>query len=127
MTQAVSSYTQTCKLRLIYLKGKLQQDRCLWCDYKLKCQKTIQIIYLQAHKQQTKYRITYLMFSRLEQGYNWCFECQTTAWKLIETFLGVINKQVRCALCIYSAKCDKIAMFDVFTSSNTQKRYKKDI
>ena len=28
MTQAVRVYTLTCKLRLMYLKVKLQQDRC---------------------------------------------------------------------------------------------------
>ena len=28
MAQAVSSYTLTCKLDLMYLKAKLQEDRC---------------------------------------------------------------------------------------------------
>ena len=127
MAQAVSSNTLKCKLRLTSLKGKLQEDRCRWCNYKLKCHKTTQITYLQENKQQTRYRITYLQVLRLEQGYGWCFERQTTAWKLIETFLGVINKQVRCTSCICNVKCVKKAIFDAFTSWNATKRYKEDI
>ena len=32
MTQAVRSYTLTCKLRLMYLKAKLQKDGFRWCN-----------------------------------------------------------------------------------------------
>ena len=38
-----------------------------------------------------------------------------------------VNKQGRCASCIYSVKCKRIGMLDVFTSSNAGKRYKEDI
>ena len=55
---------------------------------------------LKANKQQRRYPLTYLDVSKLEQGYGWCFEGQTTAWNLIEMFFEVINKQARCALCI---------------------------
>ena len=127
MTQAFSSYSLSCNLCLTYLKAKLQQDRCRWWDYKVKCHKTAKTTYLEANKQQTRYRLSYLEVSKLEKGYGWCFEMQTTAWKLIETFSEVINKQVRCASCIYSVKCKRTGMFDVFTSPNATKRYKENI
>ena len=84
----------------MYLKVKLQQDRCRWCNYKLKCHKTAEITYLEANKQQAVYHLTYLEVSKLEQKYGWCVEAQTTAWNLNGTFLAVISKQVRCASCI---------------------------
>ena len=94
---------------------------------KVKMPKTAQIRNLEASKQERKYRLKYLDVSNLQQEYGWCFEHQTTTWKLIETFLGVINKQGRCGLCIYSVELNRIGMFDVFTSSNVTKRYKEDI
>ena len=66
MTQAVRVYTLTCKLRLMYLKVKLQQDRCRW--WKLKCHKTAVIRYIEGNKQQRRYRLTYLDVSNLQQG-----------------------------------------------------------
>ena len=70
----------------MYWKAKLQQDMCRWCNYKLKCHKTAQIKYSEANKKQARYRVIYLDVSKFEQGYGWCFEGQTTALKLIETF-----------------------------------------
>ena len=99
MTQTVSSDTLTGKVPLIDLNITLQQDKCRWCNYKLKCHKTVEKTYLEQNKQQRRYRLTYLDVSKLEQRYGSCFERQTTAWKLIETFLGVINKQVRRVSC----------------------------
>ena len=84
----------------MYGKGKLQQDGCRWCKYKLKCHKTAVIRYLETNKQQRGYGVIYLDFWYLEKEYGWCFEDQTTVWKLIETFLEVINKEVRCVSCI---------------------------
>ena len=62
--------------------------------------KTVQKWYLEVNKQQRIYRLTYLEVSKLEEGYGWRFENQSTAWKLNERLLGVINKQVRYASCI---------------------------
>ena len=73
MTHTVSSYKLTSKPYLMYLKIKLQQDTCGWCNYKLKCHKTAEITYLEANKQQRRYRLTYLEVSKLEQRYGWCF------------------------------------------------------
>ena len=69
MTQTVSSFALTCKRYLRYLKAKLQQDSFRWCSYTLKCHKTAGITYLQANKQQTRYRLAYLDVSKLEQGF----------------------------------------------------------
>ena len=79
-------------------------------------------MHLEANKQQTSYRLIHLVVLKLEQGYGWCFEGQTTAWKFIETFLGVRNKQVSCGLFISSLDCNSTAMSDVFTSSNATKQ-----
>ena len=64
-----------------------------------KLQKTAGKTYLKANKQQTRYRLTYLEVSKEEKRYDWCFEGETTAWKVNVTLLGVINKKIRCVLC----------------------------
>ena len=51
-----SCYKQRNKVRLGYLECKLQHDRYGWCIFKLKCQKTIEKIYLETSKQQADYR-----------------------------------------------------------------------
>ena len=52
----------------MYLKVKLQQDTPRQFKYKLKCHKTEEITYLEANKQQIRYRLSYLEVSNLEQG-----------------------------------------------------------
>ena len=75
------------------LELKLQQDTCGWRVYKLKCHKRGEVMYLEASKQQRRYRLTHLELSRLEEKYGWCFEDESTGWETDGTFLGVENKQ----------------------------------
>ena len=90
------------------LKGKYE-----WCFSRLKCKnigailaitsentKKEEIPYIEAKKQGTKYCLTYLDVSKIEEKYDWCFEGQRTAWKTNVTLLAVINKEIRCACCI---------------------------
>ena len=60
---------------------------------RLKCLKRAEITYLQADKQQTRYRLTYLEVSKLQQSYGGCFEDHTTTPKVNGTFSAVKNKQ----------------------------------
>ena len=51
-----SGYKQGNKASLVYLKCKLQRDRYGWWILKLKCQKTVERIYLETSKEETRYR-----------------------------------------------------------------------
>ena len=46
-TNDFSSYKLTSKMSLVYLEVKLQQYSCVYCIYKLKCHKTVEISYLE--------------------------------------------------------------------------------
>ena len=81
------------KVCLVYLQSKLQQDKYSWCIYVLKYLKSKGKTHLDAKKQQKRYRLTYLVLSKLEQSYGWCFEDQRTTPKVNETFSAVKNKQ----------------------------------
>ena len=138
MTQDAGSYILSWKLHLMYFKAKVQQGRCRWCNYKLECHKTVEKPYLEANKQQRRYRLTYLDVLKLEEEYGWCFEGQSTAWKLIEAFLGVINKQVKACLvylkcktqqdryvwCIYKFKCHKTVQRRYLVTSKQQTKHR---
>ena len=50
-------------------------------------------MYLEANKQQTKYRLTYFEVSKMENWYGCCFEVQIIASKINGTFLVLTNKQ----------------------------------
>ena len=81
------------KVCLVYIQGKLRQDSCGYCNYKLKCLKKEEISYFQANKQQTRYRLTYLELSKLEQRYGRCFEGQSTTPKFNGTLSAIKKKQ----------------------------------
>ena len=66
----------------------------------VKPQKTMELKYLEINKEQTKNLLKNLNVSRLEKMYDWCFQSQRTASKGNETFLAVINKEIRHAWCI---------------------------
>ena len=62
-----------------------------------KLQKTAGKTYLKANKQQTRYRLTYLEVSKEEKRYDWCFEGETTAWKVnCYAFRGYKQKNKVC-------------------------------
>ena len=56
MISFFSGYKQRTKIGLTYLERKLQQDTYGSCIFKLKCHKTEDKSYLQARKQQPRYR-----------------------------------------------------------------------
>ena len=63
-------------------------------------QKTAQLTYLEANKQQTKYRVTYPEPWKLQKRSDWCFQGQRNAWKVNGRFLGIINKEIKGTSCI---------------------------
>ena len=46
---------------------------------RIKVQKIAELTYLEANKQQTKYRLTYLESWKLQRTYDWCFQGQSNA------------------------------------------------
>ena len=74
------------------------------------------ITYLKPNREGTRYVLTYLEISKEEQMYDWCFEGESTAWKVNVTFLMVINKETTCLWRIKSGNCTKIGMVDAFSS-----------
>ena len=81
------------KVCLVYSQSKLQQDIYSWCIYLLKCLKSKEKTHLEASKQQTMSRLTYLDVSKMEKWYCWCFEVQIIALKIDQTFSAVKNKE----------------------------------
>ena len=67
---------------------------------RVKKQKTAELKYLEANKQQTQYRLTYLESSRLQKRHDWRFQGQRNAWKVNVRFLRIINKEITRAWCI---------------------------
>ena len=68
----------------------------------LKCLKTVEITYLQAEEQQTRYCLTYLELWKKEQRYGWCFQDRRTTPKVNEHFqpLKANNK-----VCLVHLQC----------------------
>ena len=62
------------KVCLVYSQYKLQQDRYSWCIYLLKYLKSKEKTHLEASKQQTRSRLTYLDVWKMEKWYGLCFE-----------------------------------------------------
>ena len=54
---------------LVYLEGKLQQDRWASGSHNLKCLKTAGVMYFEASKQQTRHRATYFEVSKMKKAY----------------------------------------------------------
>ena len=52
-----SSYKKRKKMWLVCLGGKLGDDSYGWCIFRLKCQKTVEIRYLEKNKQERRYRL----------------------------------------------------------------------
>ena len=57
----------------------------------VKLEKTEEIMFLKANKEQTRYRLIYLHASKSKKRYDWCFERKMTEWKGNVTFLAVKN------------------------------------
>ena len=77
----------------VYLQSTLQPDRYSWIIYLLKCLKSKEKAQLEASKQQTRSRLTYLDVSKMQKWYSWCFEVQIIASKIDGTFAAVKNEQ----------------------------------
>ena len=80
----------------------------------VKLQKTAEIAHLKAKKQRTRYRVTYLEFSKKVKQYNLYFQGKRTKGKVNVTFLAAINKEIGCAFCIYSLNYNRKSMVDAF-------------
>ena len=51
-----TAYKDRNKKWVVYLERKLQEDGYGWCIFMYKCKKTVEKMYLETSKQQTKYR-----------------------------------------------------------------------
>ena len=80
----------------------------------VKLQKRAELMYLEAKKQETRYRLRYSDVSTQEKRYDGCSESQTTVSRLNVAFFEVTNKEIRCVWCIQSVNCNNIAMVDRF-------------
>ena len=95
--------------------------------------KTAEITYLQANKQKTRYRLTYLELSKLEQKYGPCFVRQRlmerfqpvkTNNKVCLVYIQCKLQQDSCGYCSYKLKCLKTEEIRYFQANKQQTRYR---
>ena len=83
-----------CCFRLLYLESKLEQDKYGWLIFRLECQKTVNGTNLETRKQQTRYRLCFLMLKCLRKCSNCVFAlCQKTS-KVRCMYLAFKNLQL---------------------------------